>query len=255
MENINQHKKLILSFYKEVIANRNTELAKEIIAEDYIQHNPTLKTGISGILEAIAFLKQLPDKKVSQSPIKRIICDQNFVATHLLVEMGNTKQLVIDLFRIQEGKIQEHWDAIESYPGETERVDNLVDGPSEIRDQYLTQENKRIVLDFIQMVWAKKNLSLLSDFLHPTFIYHHTDVKAGLSGFQQFLAQAGGINVQTIHRVIGEGNFVLTQLEGSDGERRTVHYQLYHLEGSKISDCWTVSQEFPDKMAHSNGMI
>ncbi|MEL6193051.1 MAG: nuclear transport factor 2 family protein, partial [Bacteroidota bacterium] len=246
---------LILSFYKEVIGKRNADLAKQIIAEDYIQHNPMLKTGIEGILQAIAFLKNIPIKTPSRSPIRHIICDQDFVVTHLLVEVGNTKQVVIDLFRIAEGKIQEHWDAVETYPAEIKGVESLVEGPSEIVDHYLTQENKRIVLDFIQKGLIENDLRKLKDLAHKEFISHQLNRKVGMTELESFLAKVEALNIKTIHRIIGEGNFVLAQLEGNDGEKSVVSYQLYHLAERKVTDCWTVSQEIPDKMAHENGMI
>ena len=252
---MNQHKELILSFYKEVIGNRNADLAKQVIDEDYIQHNPMLKTGIEGILQAIAFLKNIPIKTPSRSPIRRIICDQDFVATHLLVEVGNTKQVVIDLFRIAEGKIQEHWDAIETYPAETKEVDNLVEGPDEVVDHYLTQENKRVVLDFIQKGLIENDLRKLKDLAHKEFISHQLDSKEGSKGLETFLSKTSGSHVHKIHRIIGEGNFVLAQLERKNGEKGMVSYQLYHLSEGKITDCWTVSQEIPTQMAHTNGMI
>ncbi|MEM8901684.1 MAG: nuclear transport factor 2 family protein [Bacteroidota bacterium] len=252
---MNQNKELILSFYKEVIGNRNADLAKEIISEDYIQHNPMLKTGLTGILEAIEFLKNIPIKKPSRSPIRRIICDQDFVATQLLVEVGNTKQVVIDLFRVDGGRIQEHWDAIETYPAETEGVDSLVDGPSEIVDQYLTQENKRIVLDFIQKGLMENDLEKVNELAHKEFTFHQLDLNEGSTQLLNFLSKPGGPHVHKIHRIIGEGNFVLAQLEGVDREKSVVSYQLYHLAERKVTDCWMVSQEIPGQMAHDNGMI
>lgn len=252
---MNQHKELILSFYKEVIGNRNADLAKQIIAEDYIQHNPMLKTGIEGILQAIEFLKNIPVKTPSRSPIRRIICDQDFVATHLLVEVGNTKQIVIDLFRIAEGKIQEHWDAIETYPAETEEVDSLVEGPGEVADHYLTQENKRVVLDFIQKGLIENTPEKVDELAHKKFNSHQLDTNKGLTQLENFLSKPGGLRIHKIHRIIGEGNFVLAQLEGVNGEKGMVSYQLYHLAERKVTDCWMVSQEVPSQMAHDNGMI
>ena len=255
MENMNPHKAIILSFYKEVIGNRNAELAKDIIAEDYIQHNPMLKTGITGILEAIEFLKNIPIKTPSRSPIRRIICDQDYVMTHLLVEVGNNKQLVIDLFRLSEGKIQEHWDAIETYPAETQNVDFLIDGPMEVMDHALTDVNKQKVQDFIQKGLMENELEQIADLVHEHFILHHLHTKEGSKGLENLHAKSDGLSIQKIHRIIGEGNFILAQLEGQKGEKSMASYQLYHLVEGEITDCWTVSQEIPKTMAHENGMI
>ena len=53
------------------------------------------------------------------SPIKRIFCESEYVVVHLLVEIANVKQVVIDLFRIENSKIAEHWDAIQQIPKES----------------------------------------------------------------------------------------------------------------------------------------
>ncbi|MEL6226695.1 MAG: hypothetical protein AAFR01_06695, partial [Pseudomonadota bacterium] len=65
----------------------------------------------------------------------------------------------------------------------------------------------------------------------------------------------GEIKNNTLHRVVGEGNFVLTQAEGTWSGKSVAIYDLFRVADSKIVEHWDVIQEIPSEMAHTNGMF
>jgi predicted SnoaL-like aldol condensation-catalyzing enzyme len=58
------------------------------------------------------------------------------------------------------------------------------------------------------------------------------------------------------HKVIGEGNFVLSISEGNHGKKPTAFYDLFRLDQGKIVEQWSVSQEIPqENLANTNTMF
>lgn len=108
-----QHKSLVQTFYKEVLGNRNTEIIDELISENYIQHSPMVKDGREGLREAINFLKQMPEPEEKKSPILFMMSEGEFVWVFLEVDMMGKKLGIMEIFRIEGGKLTEHWDATE----------------------------------------------------------------------------------------------------------------------------------------------
>ncbi|MFD2147300.1 nuclear transport factor 2 family protein [Mucilaginibacter antarcticus] len=113
MENILSNKAIIAQFYKQVVGKRDTTLIYLLVREDYIQHSPAGKDGRAALIEMIAFLKTLPPSTETQSPVKMIIEEGDMVAGLLDIKFMGKRMLVIDLFRLQNGMLAEHWDAVQ----------------------------------------------------------------------------------------------------------------------------------------------
>ncbi|MEO0896809.1 MAG: nuclear transport factor 2 family protein [Bacteroidota bacterium] len=255
MKSYDSNKEVVLAFYQEVIGNRNIELAKQLIAEDYIQHNPLVKTGLAGVLEAIEYLKQFPVSPPSSSPLRRILVDEDLVAVHLWVKMGPTEQLVMDIFRLDQGKLVEHWDAIQLVDSQKQHGESMIDGPVDIRDRDSTQKNKDLVQQYLQSVHLKKAIDQLDQFVHHELIHHQAHIAEGFTGLKHHLLQPSSLKLTEVHRIVGEGNFVLSQSKAFWEEREYVCYDLFRLEKEKIIETWRVKQVIPENMAHENGMI
>jgi predicted SnoaL-like aldol condensation-catalyzing enzyme len=116
MNNLN-HKELVRSFYRDVVRDRKIELIDQYIHENYIQHSPDMKDGIAGLKEAIAYLKQLPKPdKNAPSPIKMVLAEDDMVVVQLDIDFGGKRIAVVDIFRVVDGKIAEHWDVRQEVP-------------------------------------------------------------------------------------------------------------------------------------------
>ena len=121
-------KNLVLSFYKEVIGNRKIELLDTYVHKNYIQHSPMVKDGREGLRQALAFLQTLPEPKEKKSPILLALEEGNLVFLFLQVEMMGKKLAVMELFRVEENKIAEHWDATEEIETFFEPIQFPLDG-------------------------------------------------------------------------------------------------------------------------------
>ncbi len=91
-----------------------------------------------------------------------------------------------------------------------------------------------------------------SYFRKDLYDQHNPVVQDGPAALKAALKE---IKNDRIHRVIGEGNFVLTQSEGSWNGTHIAIYDLFRVDNGKIVEHWDVLQEIPSQMAHENGMF
>jgi len=108
------NKKLVSDMYQELFGDKNTEAIKKYIAEDYIQHNPMAADGRQALIDlATKWFQGAPKEKID---IQHIAADKDLVFIHLKSRMGTKTVSVIDIFRIKDGKIAEHWDVMQEVP-------------------------------------------------------------------------------------------------------------------------------------------
>jgi len=108
-----KNKDIVNGFLAEVLGKGNLgKIPNYVSTERYTQHSPKVADGIAGM---VAFLHAQAE---SGSPLRydeifKVIGQGNFVASLSRVLVGDQSMAVFDLFRLADGKIAEHWDAIE----------------------------------------------------------------------------------------------------------------------------------------------
>jgi predicted SnoaL-like aldol condensation-catalyzing enzyme len=119
------NKKAVVEFYDLGINKKDFEAASRHFGPRYIQHNPGAADGIEGFKQFVAFLRdKFPNYK---SEIKRVFAEGDYVILHVhnVREPGTRGRAIIDIFRLENGKIVEHWDVIQPIP-ETPANDNTM---------------------------------------------------------------------------------------------------------------------------------
>jgi predicted SnoaL-like aldol condensation-catalyzing enzyme len=112
------NKKLVYDFWREVLEGGHLELADRYMAEGYIQHNPNVPTGRAGF---VAFFKQIAKPKDVQpriaAPLVSVVAERDLVILSFVqptkdpTDKTKTSTTTwFDMFRIEDGKIAEHWD-------------------------------------------------------------------------------------------------------------------------------------------------
>ena len=99
-----------------MLNQKDFDAAAKYFGPRYIQHNPTAADGIEGFKRLITFLKEkFPN---SRSEIKRVIAEGDIVVLHVhsVREPGQRGRAIVDMFRLENGKIVEHWDVIQDLP-------------------------------------------------------------------------------------------------------------------------------------------
>ena len=110
------NKKAVVEFYDAAINQKDFDAAAKFLGPRYIQHNPRAKDGPEGLKAFLAFLREkFPDY---HSDIKRVFADGDYVILHVhnVPTPGARGNAIVDIFRLENGKIVEHWDVRQEIP-------------------------------------------------------------------------------------------------------------------------------------------
>ncbi len=246
---------------KAIVQQAITELLqqKDLTALDrywgtpYIQHNPTLPDGVE-VLKGLVPATQAFD-------VRRTLAEGDYVVTHSLATgWGPQPMVVFDIFRLQAGKMVEHWDVILPQAEKTVSGRTQLDGPTQIADTDQTAANKQKIQEFFDVILYGGQMDKITTYISPvTYHQHNPGVGDGLDGFGKAmadLAQAGlHMIYQKTHRLIAEGNFVFTHSEGEFAGKRVAFADLFRLDNGLIVEHWDVVQEIPVDAKNANGMF
>ncbi len=105
------NKALVASFIDDILVNRQLDRIENYVGDTYIQHNPLVADGRAAIVE---FLNG-PGADMVYRNVFKIVGQGNFVVAYSQVFLGQ-ELAVFDIFRIEDGKIIEHWDNMEPIP-------------------------------------------------------------------------------------------------------------------------------------------
>jgi len=110
------NKAAVLAFYEKGLNQKDADAALKYVGDRYVQHNPNAADGPEGFRQFIAFLRDR--YPASHSEIKRVFTDGDYVILHVhaVREPGTRGNAIIDIFRLEGGKIVEHWDAVQPIP-------------------------------------------------------------------------------------------------------------------------------------------
>jgi len=112
------NKRLVYDFWREVFEGGHMELADKYMAESYIQHNPMVPTGRAAFVEAFGKrVKPAPIDARVKAPLVAIVAEGDLVVLSFARELDDPKDAGkkysstwFDMFRIENGRIAEHWD-------------------------------------------------------------------------------------------------------------------------------------------------
>ena len=226
-----------------------------INAESYTQHNLGVADGLAGFGAALAQLADYPEK--AKVNTVRVFADGDYVVAHTDYNFFGPK-IGFDIFRFEDGKIVEHWDNLQATPESSNPSEHtMVDGTTEIVDVEKTEENKQIAENFVKDVLMGQHPEKLTEYFNGNnYIQHNPGIADGLDGLGAALAnmaQAGiEMKYDTLHKVIGKGNFVLTVSEGYLGGAHTSYYDLFRIVNGKIAEHWDVMETIADPSTWNN---
>ena len=110
------NKKNVVEFYNVYINQKDLEATSKYVGSRYIQHNPMGADNLEGIKNFIQFLREkMPD---AHWEMKRVFADGDYVITHghFVSKPGDRGMAVMDIFRLENGKVVEHWDVGQPIP-------------------------------------------------------------------------------------------------------------------------------------------
>ena len=112
------NKDTAVDFYKKALFEGQVDEAFQLYAGvPYRQHNPLIEDGLDGVKKFVAFvMANHPD---AHCEIKRVFADGDHVILHSHwhgLSDNPRGEAVVDIFRLEGGKVVEHWDVIQPIP-------------------------------------------------------------------------------------------------------------------------------------------
>lgn len=221
--------------------------------DKYIQHNLGAPDGAQAFQGMVANSVQSGFK----AEVIRAFQDGDYVFTHTKYDFFGPKA-GFDVFRFEDGLIVEHWDNMLEVQEPNPSGHTQFDGSTVLTDLDKTEANKAKVNEFIDTVLFKGEMDKIANYINPqSYTQHNPGVGDGLDGFGNAMKYFAENNMvmkyDNLHKVLGQGNFVLTLSEGEFGKNvHSAFYDLFRLEDGLIVEHWDVIAPIPPKSQWKN---
>lgn len=120
------NEQIVRDFYEAGLNRKDFAAASAHLGPQYIQHNPVAADGAAGFGKFIEYLRETHPQ--SRSEIRRAFVDGDFVIVHVLekLEPGDRGNAIVDIFRLEKGKIVEHWDVKQEIPASSANKNGMI---------------------------------------------------------------------------------------------------------------------------------
>jgi predicted SnoaL-like aldol condensation-catalyzing enzyme len=115
-QQLEANKKAVVEFYEKAINQKDFDAASKYLGTRYTQHNPNAPDGPEGLKAFLGFLREkFPNSK---SEIKRVFAEGDYVILHVhaVREPGTRGSAIVDIFKLEGGRVVEHWDVVQPIP-------------------------------------------------------------------------------------------------------------------------------------------
>jgi predicted SnoaL-like aldol condensation-catalyzing enzyme len=274
---------MVLNWWREVLEGGHLELAPKYQAEDYIQHNPNVPTGRAGFVEffsRFAKPKNPIPAKLDRPPVV-MGARGDFVWLVFETESKDPRDPSktyhsnsFDVLRIQNGKVQEHWDSAQKNKG-TGMVPTGVSPkpPMQWNTGKLSKEEEKtlaMATEELKDMLQYGHLELADKTMDPGYIQHNPNVPQGRDGFKQFMSripgrrpedakpiQAAWINPPVLTLINGPYSLMMWDRTAKDPddpsrEYHWDHFDVVRVENGAIKEHWDEAVINPPQPARGN---
>ncbi len=224
------------------IETGNADAVAVVNEAKYIQHNPQTHEGSEGL----ALLFKRLSKTEPKVNMVRGFEDGDFVFAHMEYDFASRK-ICFEVFKFSDGQAVEHWDNIQERFAPNSSGHSMVDGPTVACDHEMTETNRSLVQAFVETVLISGQLDRLADYVHAdNYVEHNPNLEDGMQSLHTALSQQTQgqrhITYQQQHRVLAEGNFVLSVSEGTRHGSHSAFYDLFRIQDGKIVEHWDTTE-------------
>ncbi len=221
----------------------------------YIQHNLAVGDGLAGFGELV---KNIPPQGF-KSKVVRVFQDGDYVFAHVEYDFFGPK-VGFDVFRFENDQIVEHWDNLSAIASPNPSGRTQLDGEVNLTDLDKTTRNKQLVERFVKEVLQEGKMGEIDLYINSNkYIQHNSAIEDGIEGLEKalkYFSDNGYImKYEKIHKILGEGNFVLIISEGKFGKGEGDHsafYDLFRVEKNQIVEHWDIIEVIPEKSQWKN---
>ncbi len=225
-----------------ILKTKNEKAVTDAFDKEFIQHNPWAQDGIAHVKEMLAF-------DFGYIPV-RWVADEDVMAYHGYYTapnpLGDQPLLCVDAWRVEDGKIKEHWDALAPMPADW--VKNATEGPGNGEKEVSAEQrlaNKATVMCFLDHVLNRGRLDLIEELVADNYVYHHESegaLEGRLSLKNHILGQEGGRMVHETKMLLASGDLVMAHAHYFGSDERVVFDWFRMSDNGLIAEHWSVQQ-------------
>jgi predicted SnoaL-like aldol condensation-catalyzing enzyme len=260
-----ENKKIVTHFYDQLFSHGNLDVIDEHVGTTYTNHNPQGVDGRDGLKRFITFFRStFPDL---QKITHRVLAEGDLVLLHSesLTAPDATANVVVDIYRVEDGKVVEHWDVIQAVPKETVGGHDLFSTISTPVDNEPdptapTAEARRIIEAVFHALAIEKDPTVFERYAVDPLYEHnpqHADgVAAGVELFTGLFSAHPEVSID-VKRIIAEGDYVAVHhhLKLNPDDRGFSCIEFFRVRDGKIVEHWDAVQPVPETSANDNTMF
>ncbi len=231
---------------------------REVFAQDIIQHNVRVPTGRDALAGLLPVLKDAGTTYENH----RLLQDGEFAIMHNTLNQaqpfGAAKIVSFNVYRVDSGQIAEHWGVPTPIVEQPAGAPSQFDGETDVKDLHKTDANKTAVTKLFDVVVngtrEEVGAAITSTFA-PDYVNHSPGVGNGVPAVFEAFEREQWVYTKN-HKVLGEGNFVLSISEGTAKGVPTAFYDLLRFDDGRVVEHWDVIVAIPTEgLANDNGMF
>jgi len=257
---------------------------QDLADPDFVQHDPDMGNGIVGYRAFFAKLAQAPkgDPTAMKHVTDMVLVDGDLFAVmhHSLAGPGDKGRLFVDLWRVKDGKIAEHWDVIqpivatmphqngmacgnvETYARAAAWHDSIAHPTCGLPDPHVDRAASLATYRAYAAEVAKGDVEgAIQRYFADDYRQHSPEIADGKQGAIAYLRRewgdkAGGVRPTLgLQRIVAEGDLVLVHYLYTDpAGKQSAHVDIFRIRGGKIHEHWDLKQPVPARTASGNAM-
>lgn len=259
------NKTLVVHFFDQLFNHGDLAVVDRYVEPDYTQHNPTLADGAKALRDWVTGLKAAyPESHVT---IKHVIAQGDLVILHsnFVLEPGTKGTAAFDIFRLEKGKIAEHWDILQPVPDSTADGNDMFSTLSTPRlpgpDPHVSAAvTKRVGLALFEGLTIDHDLTAYDRYVAAFAEEHTPGIANGTAAAKEYLA---GLFAKSpdlsagVKRVVVEGDYVAihSHYKTTADDRGMARLDLFRVRSGKVVEHWDVAQPVPETSANDNTMF
>lgn len=265
------NKRLVFDMWRSIVIAGHVELADEMLQQGYIQHSPVLPTGRAAFKAIFSTVQRGDIPELVSPPLVAIVAEGDLVVMALRAELpepaggGRYSSAHFNLFRIEDGRLAEHWHSVQQAPGPN--VAAPADGGPqpvtgaegaaqlallEAADPALAA-NKRLVFDAWRNLNDAGRADLIGRFIAPDYLDRDPNGGSGPDSFAGSIAARTGRPVSEFIRaplvaVVAQGDLVVV-VTGREhphpiragGTYTTTWFDMFRIADGRIAEHWNAA--------------
>lgn len=239
----------VRDYFEGLLSGDPALTTKHLDSAGYVEHDPRIADGVEGVRR---FAEEIAD---SQPVLKviRAFQDGDYVFAQADGHVGEDG-VFFDVFRLEGGRIIEHWGFSAPAGPPNKSGHTQVDGPTEPEHVEHTEKNKAFVRDYYRTVHLAVRHDLIPQYVSgDQCIRHEPSVADGLEAFiQDVEVLTRDRTIDEIRLLVGRGDLVFVAAKGTHQGEACAYIDLYRVEDDKVVEHWGFPKPYPPRVEQRN---